>query len=403
MKKLEEILTKEMKEENDNLKKELKQNLNKKGWLLCLGAGVSQSCGLPGWGSLLSQMLARIMSLYPIRDTVKDNGMSRLLREKGNDIDDYVENLSKAFEGGYSDIMNGMDNLEAAEYVKNIIETLLSNKEKNDEIPIEEKRDRYIARIIQECCQIKKLPLKYGEKGQDGKPCEEMTTLEAVVHLMTSSETGIQTALTYNYDNLVEEGLREYEGVPKEKIRSLTPEERETLLDDKSDSAYRIFHIHGRIPVIKDHPNTETIQGKIILTETSYYEEEKDGYTLANVLQSYSMTHYNLLYIGFSGADYSFRRILRGLGKEDDENNKKKRYIFFCIDDVVEAITKAYCKGESKKEERELSLFEKMMITFLLDSKKNYWQKHGMTVIWSTLAELPGDLCELTNNGCVKK
>lgn len=397
MKKLEDILTREMKAENDELKNNLKTNLSKEDWLLCLGAGVSQSCGLPGWSPLLSKMLARIMSQYPIEKAEKNNGISTLLQEAGYN-EDYVENLVEAFDGGYSAVMNGMDSLEAAEYVKNIIETLLKNQEKNEEIPIEEKRDKYIARIIQECCQIEKLPLKYGEKGKDGKQCKKKTTLEAVVHLMSSSRTGIRTALTYNYDNLVEEGLRKYENVPGDRIRSLTPDERETILSrqiDESKSEYRIFHIHGRIPVIKGSPGTEAIQGKIILTETSYYEEEKNGYTLANVLQSYSMTHYNLLYVGFSGADYSFRRILRGLGKEDDKDKKKERYIFFCVDDVVNAVTEAYCKEEGKENEGEMSLFERVMITFLLDAKKQYWQKHGMTVIWSTLAELPWDLSGL--------
>lgn len=397
------------------LKKELIENEN---WLLCLGAGVSRSCKLPDWNQLLSKMMARTLTLYPVKKDKKEGNnktenseyevfesiselLDRIPLEKK-----YLKNLRKAGYGEYSNILYGMDNLETAEYIKEFIEIFIKrDKEfKNDlyeddfkgKLDIQ-KRNRYLAKMIQDCCKIDKLD----------KACKRHngSTLEAVVHLMKNrGARNIQTALTYNYDNLLEEGLKTYAKVKEHNIISLVPEDRGKLtVTDRKQR--KVFHIHGYIPVL--NRKKEEPKGNIILTETSYYDEERHQYSIANVLQTYSMTHYNLLYIGFSGADYSFRRILRGMKKE--EKNVKK-YIFFCADDIIKGVINACHKNEIETEQdwevvlRSMQetkdntyMFEKVLINHLLWEKTMYWENHGLTVIWSTVDTLPDDLCGLVD------
>lgn len=298
--------------------------------------------------------------------------------------------------------MDGMDSLEAAEYVKEIIEMHMDNEDDSmdsckEDLKVQ-KRNQYIEKLIRESCRIKGLP--------DKSDREHGGTLKAVTHLMKSE---IKTALTYNYDDLLEKGLTQYEGIEEKYVKSVIPGEK---IEHLSGNERKIFHIHGSIPII----GSEKPKGKVVLTETSYYEEERNGYSLANVLQSYAMTHYNLLYVGFSGADYSFRRILRGLGKMD---NKIKRYIFFCLDDILKSIVTTCCR-EKVKEKKEKGItdskhawkfvledilndkegeynFEKVLINHIIWAKTRYWADHGLTVIWSTLEELPGHLYGLVD------
>lgn len=406
MKKLRDLLIKEMYEKNEEKLSNLKAGLDgDEDWLLCLGAGVSQSCGVPGWYDLLSRMLARTMAFYPAHE--KDNKeieaiSSFVENNRNNGV--YLKKLESFYQGKYSKVLNGMDALEAAEYVKKVVE-VHKNNEDSENIELKEKiENRYIEKLIRESCKIDKLPDK--SKSDEGR------TLKAITHLMKNK---IKTALTYNYDDLVEKGLLEYEGIGEEFIKSVVPGEK---IEHLTGDIRKIFHIHGSIPIIE----RENSKGKIVLTEASYYEEERDGYSLANVLQSYAMTHYNLIYVGFSGADYSFRRILRGLGKMD---YKTKRYIFFCLDDVLESIITICCRekiklkienGEKKEKGNESSgeewkyvledivndtkdeyNFEKVLINHIVWAKTQYWEDHGLSVIWSTLDELPGCLCSLVD------
>lgn len=178
-------------------------------------------------------------------------------------------------------------------------------------------------------------------------------------------------------------------------MESIVPEEQKEFAED--DNVYKIYHCHGLVPVKDTGAGKKGSSSKIILTETSYYNEESSNYSLANVLQAYSMSYCNLLYVGFSGADYTFRRIIRGM---DKNGNKMKHYIFFCADDILnmvyegtdQKITKEEFAGQLKKEE---FVYEKLMINHILVSKTLYWEDKGMNVIWSTLEELPQLLMDL--------
>ncbi|MCM1231263.1 MAG: SIR2 family protein [Ruminococcus flavefaciens] len=172
---------------------------------------------------------------------------------------------------------------------------------------------------------------------------------------------------------------------------------REWRIDDKAviSSCYTICGVYKDFQVTKDNFNGDS--SKIILTETSYYNEENSNYSLANVLQAYSMNYCNLLYVGFSGADYTFRRIIRGMNKNGD---KIKHYIFFCVDDILNMVYEGTDKKLAKSDfieqlGKDEFAYEKLMINHIIVSKTLYWEDKGMNVIWSTLEELPRLLMSL--------
>lgn len=384
--KINNVLIHEFYEENEGHIKQLKNEMrNKSMWMLCLGAGVSLSYGLPNWDVLLSKMTARILSCYMSADLTDPicAGLSDVIRTlKNKDI--FIKQLRKAFDGDYSKAMSGMNSLESAEYIKEFIRKIVEIPHQYlAEQTLDEQENAILAKLISESCKVKEFEDKKG-----------FTTLDAIIDMMTADgKTKIRTALTYNYDNLLEVKLRNY---LKDKnrigsVQSYVTDDKESL-QRNNDETWRVFHIHGRIPVLDD--TEESIDGKIILTETSYYSEEQINYSLANALQSYAMNYYNLIYIGFSGSDYSFRRIIKGL---DGVQKEKKRYIFFCVDDVVKSVIeavnhKSVYKNDADaflKQETDKNLFSKTFINHLLWSKKIYWEKYGLQVIWSTLEELP--------------
>lgn len=95
----------------------------------------------------------------------------------------------------------------------------------------------------------------------------------------------------------------------------------------------------------------------------------------------------NLIFIGFSGADYNFRCILKYINQ--DRTNAHSRHIFFSIDDIVyvvfsEEIRKGRCISECIQEMNQTNgkyVYEKLMINYLIHAKTIYWFRYGITVI----------------------
>lgn len=358
------------------LKEKLNQEDEDTSWAFCLGAGVSMSCGFPDWAKLLAMINGKVLQSYsptykPQNEWLKI--MSEAIQETQKNSE-LVEKMEGAANGNTASMYSGVDLLELAEYIRNMIK---DQSEYDEESLINETLRGY----IHTCYDV--------QYDTDGKiKGYDVSTLKAVVETM--KKKNIRRAITYNYDDLLETALRR-EG---NDVESIVPDEQREFM--KSDDTYKIYHCHGLVPV--DYKEDEN-RGKIILTETSYYNEENSSYSLANVLQAYSMNYCNLLYVGFSGADYTFRRIIRGMNQKE---GKIKHYIFFCIDDIVNMVYAGTDKVLTKDdfirqiEEGDTKYdFEKLMINQMVVSKTLYWEDKGMNVIWSTREGLPKILLEL--------
>lgn len=280
--------------------------------------------------------------------------------------DDFIRKMSDAAQGNEVGIYRNIDSLELAEYIRTMAGELFAAG--GD--------DKLINRIL-----YRYIKHSFGAEwdANDRIAGYDHSTLKAVVGMMENR--GIRRAITYNYDDLLEISLRQ----DGNQVETIVPEEKKEFAE--GNDVYKVYHCHGLVP-IRDSDEDDSVQtvSQIILTETSYYNEEASNYSLANVLQAYSMNYCNLLYVGFSGSDYTFRRIIRGL----DLNKKEmQHYIFFCVDDIVNMVYDGVESIEITKDEfvrqvgsgNALYDYERLMINQLVVSKTLYWNEKGMNVI----------------------
>lgn len=397
--KTKDILFSNVYKENQENLKYLKNKLNEKqkNWVLCLGAGVSISVGLPNWYELLAKISARIL---PPAGEKELPGMEKS-EAYYKDVEEFYERLSPnnsfwdkladAFDGEYVDAFASINVLEAAEYVHNYLNRSLeySNNDEKMNGGIFRKRVNFqMNRLIQQACSI---DLNVDATNDELKK----TTLAAVAKLMKSEkEELIHSAITYNYDNLLEAYLRNICGCDHKKVHSIVKTDEVRGFENSEE--WNIYHVHGRIPVVPYEG--EGMSESVILTESDYYQEEQINYSWTNILQSYAMLHSNLIFIGFSGTDYNFRRLIKYVNQEN--SILQERYIFFSVDDIVKSVFKRENANGKKLEECISNInadnsdcaFEKFFINYLIQAQTVYWEQHGLKVIWSSHEDLFTDL-----------
>lgn len=405
--KLDEVLFEEVYIQNQKTLLQLKEELKKDEWMLGLGAGVSISVGLPSWYSLLAKITARQMLNWDLNEMKKDEysaAYRTAVKKFYQDIKyegEFLQKNKNALGGGYSRVFEGINVLESAEYIRNFIQAFsgIEDMEK-DQKRVNRRIDWTMNWFIQNACEFPK------DITQDSVKEElKQSTLGAVAQLMTTkSGNPIYNAITYNYDNLLETVLREVFGCSDDKVHSIAKENELRDLDIKEE--WNIYHVHGRIPVIK-HSGEESSES-VILTESNYYDEERVNYSWTNVVQSYALLRKRMIFIGFSGTDYNFRRIMKYINEE--KSKKKFSYIFFSANDIVAAVYEAVRKKIDPSSGKEITFetfikemnrkdsiyaYEKLLINHMIYAQTVYWEKKGLKVIWSTHAELPSDLTKL--------
>ena len=134
---------------------------------------------------------------------------------------------------------------------------------------------------------------------------------------------------------------------------------------------------------------------------------EQKAYSWQNSVQAKALMDTSCAFIGFSGDDYNFRRIIKNV----DCACKPRHYIFFCLNDLFhelyqEEVDKRYEEellmsaaggdSEVKKDEirRELLedknfVYENIQLIDRLFAQYHYWRRHGIIPIWTTFDELP--------------
>lgn len=351
--KVDEILFEEVLAHNRKKLQKLKEGLVEGDWTFCLGAGVSISMGLPNWYALIAKMTAQILEIESGKEAqLVDSddkekaayyrGVKQIYEgiEKCRDHNVFWDKMAAALAGKDKNVFSAINVLESAEYIRAFLKDTITNRHSDTE-KLPEDIERHIAWQIN---HLIKETYPKNIRIKPDVPQIENTTLGAVAELMA---VRIHNAITYNYDNLLEEFLREVYNCEDEKVHSLTKEDAPRDLNDKDDG-WNIYHVHGRIPVI-DHSG-EAESEHVILTESDYYQEEHMSYSWTNIIQSYMIERANMIFVGFSGADYNFRRIMKLV---DKERLKQERYIFFSVDDIVDAIFQETLAGLDGKERGE--------------------------------------------------
>lgn len=203
---------------------------------LFLGAGLSMSCGLPGWDELLELLLASLrkekaLSVNDIEACKNDSQESPLIKAR------YLKQF-------YTEAKRS--------FVSDIREALYMH--------VDDKRQ----------------------------------LLKSVASLIKTGN--VETVISYNYDDLLEEALQR-EGIP------FTPIDRSNRPELGS---LPILHTHGFIPREED----SDYERNVVLSEEDYHSLYQDTFHWANVEQLHALTQTTCYFIGLSLKDPSLRRLL---------------------------------------------------------------------------------------------
>lgn len=187
-------------------------------------------------------------------------------------------------------------------------------------------------------------------------------------------------------------------GFPPEKLVSHV----DAFNSRKPKATHHVFHLHGCIPRT-DCSDTDTyghLSNSLILSEDSYIGVEKYGaYNWFNSIQSYYLHYGSCLFVGFSGTDYNFRRILRQRGTKEEDQERKKHYMIVTIDDLYKDIYRNVCQYRKKTpagfSAGKVAADAKLLLNEVLTTREAYWKDFDFYPIWVSIAEIPEVLLSL--------
>lgn len=445
---LEQILGPELSKMNQKNYNLLAKQMKNKEVTFMLGAGVSMPAGLPNWYTLLSKMWARLTELDMVPDLEQSPQCDACSYQKARasmietmEKDSYYEKANAAMNGNFGSLFDGMNVLEIAEYIRNYIKGI--SEPGFDSHGLEHITEQIVHSLIKESMKLEK---DVEVKDLCGKMKQE--AIGEISHMLSrcmsrTGKKGVHSVVTYNYDDLLECCLKMNEGIQNKNLNvvyDMTADKR------PKTGKINIYHPHGYLPIF-DTDATLSQSDCIILTETSYYQMEQKAYSWENSIQAKDFLDTTCVFIGFSGQDYNFRRMLKNRERRLP-NTDGPHFIFFSLNDFVNKLfgeevekrfnekkinelldqikgsvtgtipldilntmneslvrlTNHICTDADKKVKEkilnELAVdknfhYEWVQLYHLLYAQHTYWESYGLTPIWTTYAELPNMIRKL--------
>lgn len=392
----EKLLSKEkLDDQTENIDK-VKQAIKSKHATLVLGAGVSIPVNMPDWVGLVSRMSGYAFQYQDYKG-----------REYPEETRAQILRIEKELILGKLKILNGVNVLEAAQYVLDAIGSVTGGQSGNE--VIKEVISAIIDNSEKPCEFLKSWQEKHPDcnlSTHDLRSVAEECTLSAVAYLLQMPEgEGLRRVLTYNYDTLVQEYLISLFGVSEDRI--ITHVEGWTTVNSYIEDPIEVFHLHGCVPrpELRNRPPAFPDESEqLILSEDSYYDTERyEAYNWQNSIQSYHMNRDNCIFVGFSADDYNFRRILRQLGSRT--NNRPKHYLILTIDQLARDIWESVCQSHitDNTMPEELRKDTIVLLNRELDMKEIYWHDYGFYPIWVTIQDIPKLLLSFSDDSPPKE
>jgi len=247
----------------DRLKKAI-NDFNRYDSVIFAGAGVSASANIPDWQTLLRSLLANgtIISSTDFDCVFKSMDSSNLLTAR------YIEKALNADK-------------------KCIVERIRQLLYPNDVIPVS---------------------------------CLITTICELIIR-----QKNLRSVITYNYDTLIEDCLRE-------KGKSCFSVYKNSR--DESNS-FPVYHVHG----IVFRKNDDGLPEDIVLTENDYHRVYSEVFDWSNVEQLHALTRCTCFFIGLSLNDPNLRRLLEIAQR--DSGRSVRHYAFLERKSAYDEIEKA--------------------------------------------------------------
>lgn len=236
---------------------------------LFLGAGISQSAGIPNWQSLISSLLVA------------------LIGEKLPGTLGTTDNEKKVIAG----LIQGLHGSSP------LLET------------------RYIRRGLSE--SFVEMVSKYLYEGIGAEDSGTSETLEAIAQLCIPprSGPGVRALITYNFDDLVERHLR-----------NLGIKHRPVYKDGDvaSQDELGIYHVHGFLP--QDVSQYDGLaESLLVFSEEGYHAVLLEPYSWSNLVQLNFLREGTCLLVGLSVTDPNLRRLLDIAARK---NKTTKHFVF---------------------------------------------------------------------------
>ena len=241
---------------------EVRKRLTSRELVLVLGAGVSVSCGLPNWNKLLQIMLSKSF-------------------EKETKIAEIHSNI---FDNVFKP-----DNIITARYLLNNHNSTNFNS------------------AIREALYPEKITMS--------------KFISEIVNLCIKNPSGIDSVITYNYDDLLETSI-------KENDNSFLFKSIFNKNDNHENNGLLIYHVHGFIPQSTKLKESS----EIVFSENSYHTQYNNGNNWQNSIQKDKFRNKTCLFLGSSLTDPNTRRLLDIANSKSTEKNShfiiKPRYDF---------------------------------------------------------------------------
>ena len=303
-------------EQHKNLIQKLKEKYHTGEVVLVLGAGVSMSSGIPGWESLVSYLLyGMIQRLLVDKKAIMSMNQSEILKMASDDA-------------------RRMNPLLLMRYIR----TALEPKEYN--------------LLIKEALYV-------------DKPLPDSPLYRSICNLCRPSRRrkGVDSIITYNFDDLLETILAQYD-------IEFTTIFRES--DERSNEVLNIFHVDGYLPRSIDDLSTDR---GLVFSEEDYHHIYSDAYCWSNIHQINSFRDKTCLFIGSSITDPNMRRLLDVASRHDE---KPRHFAFMLRPHVEETTNEASTEALSQYKEIDERIW------------RSFYQALGINVIWvDTYEEIP--------------
>lgn len=386
MMKLNEILEANLIELNEKNLKELSDYIScgkKVTWIL--GAGVSKPAGIPLWTECLQRMWNRMLMLGKTNKANNntdtdyfDKAMKNLqMQVKGSDA--FLDMLNKEIKGesnSYDKVFVKEDVLEVAEYMRNFIyQTLDTSIEKRAELVFKE--------IVKD--SLKPEETVKLSKDEWREKLNSMIAGKLADYLISDNkpDNKRQTVIVYNFDDLLEVALEQ----KMSDTSSCYVKTSAQTGQSNSENGIYIYHPHGLLKVLGADMGEES--QKLVFTESSYKKLESKAYIWENSVQAQALSETSCIFLGFSGTDYNFRRILKNteMGKE---YRGQRHYFFISLESMIRSMM-----NDTKNNDE--ILYRKLLMTKKLYAQYIYWKNYGIIPIWTTRSELPEMLMKICN------
>lgn len=405
MLRINDILEPKIVQMNDKNLDELKQHIQEDKITWIIGAGASKSVGIPLWTEAILKMWGRILMIDGGESAIEEakcfrDTHNKLISEiKSKDI--FGKKWNKGVDGkDNNDILNEINPLESAEYIINFINEIANNIGETSEDTSQILLKSIVKEVLDAGCNSEDLKKKIHGN---------IPGILAKYFADRAKKNQLTDVIVYNFDDILEFAL-EAQGLSENECYIKTPDSSDRLSNLVKIS---IYHPHGLISIADS--NLVEDSESIVLTESSYKRLEEKAYIWENSVQAQALLNTNCVFIGFSGDDYNFRRIIRNMDNTK-ELDHKKHYFFLSIETFVKNIFKSEIDRtllgvdsrteeererflEDNKNQREKILkdllkdekmiYEKILITKRLYAQYLYWERYGIIPIWTTRGELP--------------